>query len=152
MHETGHLTAALLTRSPVVEAELFPAAYVTVDVSRSSAWQLTALTLSGLCFPLLFLLVPDFHSYWLAFAKLTVSLMTGTGALTSLAAVLGYPVIGTDDAALLLRYFPEQRTTAVIVLVVSLVIAGLYIVFSKPIAATVAFLSGKMEHPTLSEA
>ena len=147
LHEVGHLAAALLTGTRIVDAGFFPAAYVTAAPVAVSPLSVMLLTLSGIWFPMLFLLIPAFGSYRLYFAKLTVALISAVGALTSLAGSAGFGAADAyDDAALILRLFPELQGTVIAILLILTLIAAAYIIVSKPLSKTTSFFQ-KMLKP-----
>jgi len=57
LHELGHLLAALLTGSKIVEFSVFPTSYVMMDVSNASPWNTVIVGLCGMIFPMLCALV-----------------------------------------------------------------------------------------------
>ena len=143
VHETGHILAALIAGEPVVGVGLFPAAYTRVSLSEPSFTRLALLCFGGAWFPLLFLLLPTFRSYLLYCVKLTTALLTAAGALGSFFVLQGIAAFGDaayDDAALILRYFPERRSEVTAAVLLLFAAAALYIVLSEPLKKTITYL------------
>lgn len=57
LHELGHLLAAILTGSRIVEFSVFPTSYVMLETVNASAWRTVVVGLCGMIFPMLCALV-----------------------------------------------------------------------------------------------
>ena len=61
LHELGHLLAAILTGSRIVEFSVFPTSYVMMETVSASAWRTVVVGLCGMIFPMLCALVHPRH-------------------------------------------------------------------------------------------